>query len=114
MQRGFRLGQTHAGLFTYRRWLEAEFKTKTKRNCTIRVTKTKSLISCAVTSRLSGVFDFASNIKFSHNAAQITSADHVSLTSVLFGCMHMQLPKAVQSILKRYVRSSKRVQYCIV
>ena len=43
-----------------------------KRNCTIRVAKTKALISFAVTSKLICAFVFAyTNCWFSHEAAQI-------------------------------------------
>ena len=43
--------------------------------CTIRIAKTKALISFAVTAKLICVFVFAyEKIRFSHDAAQITSA----------------------------------------
>ena len=47
-----------------------------KRNCTIRVAKTKALISCAFTAQLIFAFVFAyAKILFSHDAA------HIMLTS---------------------------------
>ena len=58
--RGFRPGPTQTGLYSHRRWLEAyNFGFRKKRDCTIRVAKTKSLISCAVTAQLICVFVFA-------------------------------------------------------
>ena len=48
------------------------FGFKKKRNCTIRVAKTKALISFAVTAKLICVFIFAyADCWFSHDAAQI-------------------------------------------
>ena len=57
--RGFRPGATQAGLYSHRRWLEAwNFGLGKQRDCTIHVTKTKALISCAVTVQLICVFVF--------------------------------------------------------
>ena len=43
-----------------------------QRNCTVRVVKTKTLISFAVTVKLICVFVFAhANIRFSHNEAHL-------------------------------------------
>ena len=57
---GFRPGPTKTGLYSHRRWLEAcSFGFNKKRVCTIRVAKTKALISCAVTAQLIYVFVFA-------------------------------------------------------
>ena len=51
--RGFRPGLTQTGLCSYRRRLEAwNFRFKKWRVCTIRVAKTKALISFAVTAPL--------------------------------------------------------------
>ena len=50
--RGIRPGPTQTGLYSYRRWLEASnFGFRKKRDCTIRVAKTKALISFAVTAK---------------------------------------------------------------
>ena len=58
--RGFRPGPTQTGLYSHRRWLEAcNFGFRKKRDCTIRVAKTKVLISFAVTAKLICVFVFA-------------------------------------------------------
>ena len=71
--RGFRPGPTQTGLYSLRSRLEAwNFGFKKKRNSTIRVAKTKALISFAVTMKLICVFVFAcANCWFSHEAAQI-------------------------------------------
>ena len=58
--RGFRPGLTQTRLYNYIKWLEARnFGFRKKRDCTIRVTKTKTLISFAVTAKLICVFVFA-------------------------------------------------------
>ena len=60
--RGFRPGPTQTGLYSHRRLLETwDFRFRKKRNCTtcIRVSKTKALISFAVTAKLICVFVFA-------------------------------------------------------
>ena len=58
--RGFRPGLTQTGLYKLRKELEAwNFGFKKKRNCTIRVAKTKALISFAVTAKLICAFVFA-------------------------------------------------------
>ena len=58
--RDFRPGPTQTGLYSYRRWIEASnFGFRKKRGCTIRMAKTKALISCAVTAQLICVFVFA-------------------------------------------------------
>ena len=67
------LGTTQTGLYSNRSWLEAlEFKKK-KRNCTICVTKTKALISFAVTAQLicTFVFAYADICVFFYAAAQL-------------------------------------------
>ena len=57
---GFRQGPTQTGLYSHRRWLEApNFGFRKKMDCTICVTKTKTLISCAVTAQLFCAFAFA-------------------------------------------------------
>ena len=70
---GFRPGPTQTGLYNHRRWLEAgNFGFKKKRKCTIRVAKTKALISFAVTAKLICVFVFAhANCWFSHAQAHL-------------------------------------------
>ena len=79
-QCGFLARPTQTGLYNYRRRLEAwNFGFEKKRNCTIRVAKTKVLISFAVTAisfavtaKLICAFVFAlAKIRFSHNAAHI-------------------------------------------
>ena len=58
--RGFRPGPTQTGLRNHRRWLETwNFGFRKKRDCTIQVAKTKTLISFAVTAKLICVFVFA-------------------------------------------------------
>ena len=69
--RGFRSGLTKTGQYSFRKRQEGF---KKKRNCTIRVAKTKVLISFAVTAKLVCAFAFAyAKIRFSHDAAQIES-----------------------------------------
>ena len=57
----------------HRRWLEAgNFGFRKKRNCTIRVVKTKALISFRATAKLICAFVFAyANCLFSHAQAHI-------------------------------------------
>ena len=71
--RGFRPGLTQTGLYSRKRWLEAwNFAFRKRRYCTIRVAKTKALISFAVTAKLIFAFVFAyAKKRFSHNAAHI-------------------------------------------
>ena len=58
--RDFRPGPTQTGLYSHRKWLEAgNFGFRKLRNCTIRVAKTKALISFAVTAKLICAFVFA-------------------------------------------------------
>ena len=58
--RGFRPGPTQTGLYNHRRWLEARnFGLRKKRDCTVRVAKTKMLISFAATAKLICVFVYA-------------------------------------------------------
>ena len=73
--RGFRPGPTQTRLYSHRRWLEARnFGFRLKRDCTIRIAKTKALISFAVTAKLICVFVFAyAKIRFSHDAAHIAT-----------------------------------------
>ena len=69
----FRPGLTQTGLYSHRRWLEAgNFVSRKKRNCTIRVAKTKALISFAVTAKLICTIVFAyADCSFSQAAAHI-------------------------------------------
>ena len=71
--RGFRPGPTQTGLYSHRRWLEAlNFGFTKERDCTIRVAKTKVLISCADTAQLICALVFAyAKIRFSHDEAHI-------------------------------------------
>ena len=56
---GFRPGPTQTGLYSHRRWIEAEnFGFRKQGNCTIRLVKTKALISFAVTAKLICAFVF--------------------------------------------------------
>ena len=70
---GFQPGPTQTGLYKHRRWLETgNFGFRKMRNCTIRVAKTKALISFAVTAKLICVFVFAyADCCFFHGAAHI-------------------------------------------
>ena len=55
-----RPGPTQTDLYSHRSRLEAgKFRFEKERDCTIRVAKTKALISCAVTAQLICVFVFA-------------------------------------------------------
>ena len=74
-QCGFRTGPTQTGLYKHRKELEAwNFGFKYIEDCTIRVAKTKALISFAVTAKLICVFVFAyADCWFSHEAAQMIS-----------------------------------------
>ena len=67
-----RTGPTQTGLYSHRRWLEAgNFGLRNKRNRTIRVAKTKALISFAVTAKLICPFVFAyADCWYSHAATQ--------------------------------------------
>ena len=71
--RGFRPGPIQTGLRNY--WMRLEtwnFRFRKYRGCTIRVAKTKALISFAVTAKLICVFVFAyAKIRFSHVAAHM-------------------------------------------
>ena len=71
--RGFRPGPTQTVLYSHRRWLEAlNFGFRKKMDFTIRVAKTKALISFAVTAKLICVFVFAyAKSRFSHNEAHM-------------------------------------------
>ena len=71
--RGFRTGPTQTGLYSNRRGLEVcNFGFRKKRYCTIRLAKTKALISFAVTANLICVFVFAyAKSRFSHNEAHL-------------------------------------------
>ena len=67
-------GPTQTRLYSYRRWLEAlNFGFRKLRDCTIRVAKTKMLMSFGITSKLTCVFVFAyyAKCRFSHDADQI-------------------------------------------
>ena len=69
--RGFRPGPTQIGLYIHKIWLEAwNFGFRKKSDCTIRVAKTKALISFAVTAKLICVFVFEYvKSRVSHDAA---------------------------------------------
>ena len=78
--RGFRPGLTQIRLRSLWKWLEAwNLVFRKKRDCTIRVAKTKTLISFAVTAKLICVFVFAyAKIRFSHVAAQLFTVKYLS------------------------------------
>ena len=71
--RDFCLDPTQTSLYNHTRWLEASnFVYRKKRDCTIRVVKTKALISFAATAKLICVLVFAyAKSRFSHDEAQI-------------------------------------------
>ena len=71
--RGFRPGPTQTRLYNHTRWLEAgNFVFRKKRDRTIRLAKTKTLISFAVTAKLICIFVFAyAKSRFSHDEAQL-------------------------------------------
>ena len=71
---GFRPDRTQTGLYNLRKRLEAcNFGIRKKRNCTIRVEKTKALKSFAVTAKLICVFVFAlAKIQFYQDKAPTT------------------------------------------
>ena len=66
-------GPTQTGLYSRRRWLGAcYFVFRKERDCTIRVAKTKALISFAVTVKLICGFVFAyAKSQFSHTETQL-------------------------------------------
>ena len=72
-QHGFQTSLTQTELNKHRRWLETgNFGLKKKKNCTIRVGKTKALISFAVTTKLICTFVFAyTNCWFCHDVAHV-------------------------------------------
>ena len=77
-QRGFRTGPTQTELNKHRRLLEAaNFGFRQWMKCTIRVAKTKTLITFAVTAKLTCVIGFAyADYWFSHKVAPILSLHH--------------------------------------
>ena len=84
---GFQPGRTQTEMYNHRRWLEAgNFGFRKYRKCTIRVAKTKALISFAVNAKLIWAFDFAyADCCFSHEAAHILSYNLVvTLEKCLF------------------------------
>ena len=84
--RGFRPGPTQTGLYSYRRWLDARnFGFRKSRDCTIRIAKTKALISFAVTAKLICVFVFAyAKSRFSHDEAHMNSSKMISYGSEIW------------------------------
>ena len=72
--RGFRPGLTQTDLYSHRSRIEAgNFGFNKKRNCTIHVTKTKALISFAVTAKLicAFVFRICNNPVFSRRGSYV-------------------------------------------
>ena len=78
---GWRPGLTQTELYKYRRWIEVgKFGFRKKRNYTIRVAKTKALISFAVTANLICAFVFAyADCLFSQAAAHIVKTKEMGL-----------------------------------
>ena len=71
----FRPGLTKTSLYSHRRLEARNFRFK-KRNCTVSVSKTQVLISCAVTAQLICAFVFAyADCWFSDAAARIQLLD---------------------------------------
>ena len=70
---GFQTGLTQTEMYKHRRWLEAgNFEFRKQRKSTIRVAKTKMLISFDVTAKLICAFVFAyTKCSFSYEVAQI-------------------------------------------
>ena len=85
----FQPGQTQTRLYSHRRKLDSgNFGYKKKRNCTIRVAKTKALISLAVTAKLVCVFVFPyANCWFSHVAAHFNFERSVHFHDVSSACI---------------------------
>ena len=74
-QFGFRQGPTQTGLYSHKRWSAAgNFGLRKYRNTTIRVAKTKALISFAATAKLICAFVFAYvDCLFSHADAHVSN-----------------------------------------
>ena len=72
--RGFRPNPTQTGLHSHRTGQEAcNFGNMERKKRTIRVAKTKALISCAVTAQLICGFVFAhAKVRFSHEVAHLS------------------------------------------
>ena len=81
-------GQTQTALYKHRRWLEAgNFGFRKKKNCPIRVAKTKVLISFAVTAKLIYIFVFAyADCWFSNEAAHLIDVMGCVSDSCLMDC----------------------------
>ena len=63
-----------------------------KRDCTIRVAKTKALISFAVTAKLICVFVFAyAKSRFCHNEAQIKINIEYAFLGAHWNCLGMEI-----------------------
>ena len=90
--RGFRPGSTQTGLDNHKRKLGTRNSGfRKKRDCTIRVAKTKTLISFAVTAKLICVFVFAyAKIRFSHVAAHMYVPLLVAYILYMVGLNHQQ------------------------
>ena len=111
---GFRPGLTQTVMYKHRRWLEAgKFGFRKKRNCTMRVAKTKGLISFAVTvaktkalisftvtAKLICAFVFAyANCRFCHAAAQI--GRWLFTVLIVFFCLFLTLSVTLESHHKK-------------
>ena len=97
---GFWPGPTQTGLCSYRRWLEDwNFGFRKKRDCSIRVAKTKALISFAVTAKLICVFVFAyAKSQFSHDAAHLIQVNKISFVNRVLKLMWKKVPAADLSL----------------
>ena len=91
--RGFRQDPTQTGLYSHRRRLEAgNFGFRKKRDCTIRVGKTKALISFAVTAKLICVFVFAyAKSLFSHDEAHVFLPFCEKVTYAKMNCQNLTI-----------------------
>ena len=82
---GFRPGLPQTGLYSHRSRLEARnFGFKKKKDCSVRVVKTKALISFAVTAQLIRGFVLAyANCWFSHAVAHLSLFNQLILSASL-------------------------------
>ena len=103
-------GPTQTGLHKHRRWQKAgKFGFRKKRNCTIRVAKTKALISFAVTAKLICAFVFPyANSWFSHAKAQIIENFHGPLDSWLITSLFeysVLKPQSTAKVMRFFLQS---------
>ena len=83
---------------------EANFGFRKKRNCTIRIAKTKALISFAVTANLICVFLFAyADCWFSHEVAHLSY--DVTVFQWITSCNNSVMTTHILTLLPEYVPS---------